>query len=189
MKRSFKAVIFCVIWVFLLRSEIMAEESVLLRVKALQEVAKRSNGGAMGCGVGSFKLYVGKESKNITAGLDAIHVFGKEINIEDLKIILKSRIDSYNNKQSVMYGDFSDLCYVTLDTVKYGLDPTTIPILENLLQDPSGAIKGWCVISLIYMAENNGELKKRIEGIFFPQDAIKEAAGRGTEIPSWIKIK
>lgn len=168
---------------------VLAEESILKRVKELQKTARLANGGALGDGMGNFNLIVGEKVLTISYGLDPVHVFGNEINIEDLKIILKSRIDSYTNRKSPMYGDYSDLCYVTLDTIKLGLDPSTIPILEALLVDESEAVRAWSVIALLYMAEKDSELKHLINDIAFPQSAIDGAVARGIDIPQWIKIK
>ena len=56
-------------------------------IEKLQGIAMASNGGAKGCGIGTYTyIYSNGEKNEIKSGLDAIHVFGDEISFETLDI-------------------------------------------------------------------------------------------------------
>lgn len=96
-------------------SAVLAQENYLAQVPQLQETAHLANGGAKGCGHGTFTLITSNGEITVSSGLDPIHVFGQKIAVADLLKLIQARVDS--NKTGIenpMSGDVSDLVYVIL---------------------------------------------------------------------------
>lgn len=163
------------------------EHEILQRVDELQKIARRTNGGAMGCGMGFVTLITSKGEVKAACGLDPIHVFGKRIAVLDLHVLLQSRADANaTGKQGPMSGEVSDLCYVCLDTLALAKDPDSIPVIASLLEDKNDVVRGWATIALFRMGQADDQLRKRIEAIEFPKSAIASARSRANPPPSWV---
>ncbi|HEX8187205.1 MAG TPA: hypothetical protein VF586_02570 [Pyrinomonadaceae bacterium] len=164
-----------------------ANDNLLERVPQLQEAARRSNGGEMGCGTGFILLHTSRGPVVATSGSDPVHVFGQSIRVADLLSLLKARAE-YNRTGAAnpMSGDVSDLAYVTLHTLSLAQDPDSIPVIAELLKDKDEVIRGWSAIALYKLAECD-ELRPEVKGILFPQAAIQSAKSRGKEPPEWVQ--
>lgn len=68
-------------------------------------------------------------------------------------------------------------------------DKEVIPVTVQLLEDGDEIIRGWAVIVLLRLAKEDEELKKEIETISFPKNAVQGAVGRGYQLPEWLIIK
>ncbi len=165
-------------------------DEILKRVAALQKIARASNHGTLGCGVGFVTLVTSKGEVKIRCGLDSIHVFGGKIKVSDIHVLLRSRADSnLTGEKGAMSGEVSDLCYVCLSTLSLARDPESIPIITPLLEDKNDVVRGWAAISLFKIAEADAELKKQIEKVGFPRPALASAGGRGIQPPPWVIVK
>ncbi len=157
----------------LLVSNNFAQNDLLNRVPQLQDTARKSNGGALGC------------------GSDFANVFGSEkVTVSDLLVLLEARVKAnQTDEQNPMSGEVSDLVYVILSGLPYFRDEKVIPVVKELLKDKDDVIRGWSVIALLRLAEKDKDLQREIEKIVFPQAAIQSARARGEKLPAWISIE
>ena len=185
MRRILKAAIF----LSLLPATCFAGDDLLKRVPQLQETARRSNSGAMGCGIGGFILLHTSRGLVIAwSGPDTVHVFGENIYVSDLLLLLKARADSNRTgAANPMSGQVSDLTYVTLDTLSRAQDPDSIPVIAELLKDRDEVIRGWAAIALYRLGEFK-ELRPKVRKVRFPPAAVQSARARSAEPPSWVRL-
>lgn len=178
-----------VLTLFALAGNAFAQERLLEKVPKLQEIARRANAGAEGCGVGIVTLITSKGQVKSPSGLDPIHVFDGPIKVSDLLTLLEARAES--NRTGVvnpMSGEVSDLTYVVLYTLSLAKDPDSIPAIVELLKDKDEVIRGWSAIALYEMAKSSEELKVKIQEVEFPQAAVDSAKSRSAAPPAWVKI-
>ena len=131
----------------------------LENIEKLQEIAKLSNGGALGCGIGTY-YYISSDGqrKEIKSGLDAIHVFGREIHFETLDIFVKAKASGKINNER----NFSDLFYVILSIYAETKDPGSIDEILKLTLDKNETISRWAKIAVVEILKENSKLKEKI---------------------------
>lgn len=174
----------------LLNLNLVAQENYLDQVPKLQEIARQSGGGSMGCGVGSVILVTSNGELKIATNLDPIHVFGHKIIISDLIKLLEARIKSNKGlEKNQMTSDVSSLGYVILSTLSKSKDIKTIPTIVELLQDKDEVIRGWAGIALFKLGDSNEKIRDLVSKTEFPQEAIQSVTSKGVKVPNWIKIK
>ena len=129
------------------------EDSVLERVRHLQETAKAAAGGELGCGMGTVTLITSGGQVVAECDLDPILVFGRVIEVSDLHLLLAARAESNRNGAGgPMSGEVSELCSVCLLTLSLAGDPESVGAIAPLLDDPSDVVRGWAAIALFRMA-------------------------------------
>lgn len=167
----------------------LGQDNLLERVPKLQATAAKSNGGGLGCGIGTLRIVTSKGELTISSGLDAIHVFGTKIAVKDLLFLLEARVRANLGETNPMSGHVSDLGYVILDTLSLSNDLTVIPVISKLLEDKDDVIRGWSAIALFRLADSGSDLRQMIAKISFPKLALQSASSRGIKAPEWVTIR
>jgi hypothetical protein len=172
----------------LLPATCLAGDDLLKKVPQLQETARRSTAGAMGCGFGFILLHTSRGLVVAQTSRDPINVFGEDIQVPDLLALLKARAESNRTgAANPMSGEVSDLAYVALYTLSLAKDPESIPVIAELLKDKDGVIRGWSAIALYELGECE-ELKAEVREVRFPPAAVQSAKSRGREPPGWVQV-
>jgi hypothetical protein len=164
---------------------------LLNRVRELQETASKASGGVLGCGVGGT-IQIKTSRGNISAyiGDDAIYVFGREIAVRDLLVLIKSRIESNSTgKVNQMSGEVGSLIYVIMDVLSLSKDPESVPVIGELLADQNDRIVQYSYFALLKLGKSDPGLQKQVENIVFPESAVKILKSYGIKLPVWAKTR
>jgi hypothetical protein len=175
---------------FVLVSDVFAQEELLKKVPQLQETARRANRGELGRTIGHITLITSRgEVKAEFVSATPTLLFGRPIKVSDLLPLLAARAQ-FNRTGVVnpMSGEVSDLTYVVLYTLSLAKDPDSIPVIVELLKDKEDVIRGWSAIALYEIAKFSEQLRVKIEEVKFPQAAVDSAKARGVEPPPWVQI-
>jgi len=150
-----------------------AQDDLLSRVPQLQDTARKSNSGELGCGPSDFSV-----------------VFPNKVKVSDLLVLLEARAKANRTgEQNPMSGEVKDLVYVILSGLPHFKDAKVIPVVKELLGDKNEVIRGWAAITLFRLAEQSEDLRKEIEQITFPKAAVQSANARGEKLPAWAKVE
>jgi hypothetical protein len=133
-------------------------------IKKLQKIAKASNGGALGCGIGRY-VYTSStgEVTEVQSGLDAIHVFGQDIHFKTLDMFVQARVAGERNAD---HADFSDLYYVILSVYARTGDPGSLDAILKLNLDNNDVVARWAGIATAQILQKNPELEATIQDFY-----------------------
>jgi hypothetical protein len=171
------------------QSELAAlQPPILKRAEELKEIAIKSVHGRLGCGVGGEMKFVDRQGKVITAhcSLDAIHVFGAQVDITDMLTLLQARIQSNKSRKlGPMSSRAESLCYVICETLRIIKHPAAIPVMKDLvLTERNPRIQRDAAYHLVKMGEDES-LREEIQRIQFPMDLKRYFA----ETPDWVAFE
>ena len=131
---------------------------ILARVPELQDTARKSNCGALGCGSGTMTLVTSRGEVAFDTGLDSIQVFGPHAKASDLLALLESRAESNRSwTGGPMSGEVADLCFVALHTLADAPEPLAIPVMAELTQDSHEMISQWAEFSLTKLVKTDAQ--------------------------------
>jgi hypothetical protein len=170
---------------------VFAQEDLLSKVPELAVTAIKANGGALGCGAGKITLITGNGEIKLYTGLDPIHVFGSKVNVADLTKLLQARVKSNNGleKNQMSEKNIGSLVYVILSVISESKDKTVVPVIIDLLKDGDEVIRAWAAISLFRLGESDEKIKKQLQKIVFPLNAVNGANGRSIKTPNWATLE
>jgi len=164
-----------------------SQVNYLNRVPELQETARKSTGGAMGCGKGSVRLITSDGKLRIAPNMDVLHVFGRNVDVAGVLDLLKARVVSNRTKISnPMSGELKSLFHVIFEVVRYAREEASVSLLEHLLNDDNARVKYGAFWVLLDLAKKDETIRKRIMEIKFSEEFKKGQYGQKINLPEWI---
>ena len=156
------------------------------RIWNLGWIARLSNRGALGCGIGTVTLHTSTGPLQIGAGLDPINVFGNNIHVSELVDLVERRARCRGKGISPTAMKLGSLYYVILSTLGQSQDQTVIEPISRLLEDPDEVIRDHAALALIRLGEENEDFRNEIASLDFPQKSLWRIRSSIGGRPSWF---
>lgn len=154
------------------KSEFAALESpILKRAEELKDIAFKSDHGQLGCGDGGPIRFIDDHGRSfsVKCGLDAIHVFGDQVEIADMLALLHARIKSNKSgKRGPMSSGAGSLCHVICETFSVIKQRAAVPVMKDLVVTEKNPLIQADAAHYLWEMGQDEALRDEIHRIKFP---------------------
>jgi hypothetical protein len=132
--------------------------------------------------VGQIAVVTSAGTQAFACSLDATHVFGSQVQLDELHGLLRARVESYTSGSGPMVGDRSSLFYVLFEVLNAARDPSSLPVVTPLLADPEAHVRERAARLLFALGEDEAQ-RPLVQSVAFPEPVL---ASLGDDVPAWL---